>query len=61
MWGRVDGAEYPAHIAVRSAPDPTLDMDLRVGNFLLVELLVERRLVRNLKGKTRFSNNVVLG
>ena len=34
MWGWVDGAECPAHIAVRSAPDPTLDMDLRVGNFL---------------------------
>ena len=35
VW--VDGAECPAHIAVRSAPGPTLDMDLRVGNFLLVE------------------------
>ena len=27
----------PQFIAVRSAPDPTLDMDLRVGNFLLAE------------------------
>ena len=31
------GSPLGTFIAVRSAPDPTLDMDLRVGNFLLVE------------------------
>ena len=46
-------------IAVRSAPDPTLDMDLRFVQFLTGNF--ERRLVRILEGKTRFSNNVVLG
>ena len=31
------GSPWGTFIAARSAPDPTLDMDRRVGNFLLVE------------------------
>ena len=31
------GSPWGTFIAARSAPDPTLDMDLRVGNFLLAE------------------------
>ena len=38
MWGWVDGAECPAHIAVRCAADPTPDDDALILSFWLLGL-----------------------